>query len=209
MAVYVNPTISGVKVGETKRRIVETSIKLFSERSYATVTTRDIANAVGVKPASLYSHFPSKEGILRMIYTLFEENLERSRPKTSELVKHAETAPVREVMLRANFHYDPKIQETMDRIVTIAAMECRLDCISEEFLKRNIIDSVWENARVLVERLIELGRVEPFDVQAFLILHTNFAYSAALRNYTRYMVTMEDWYRGVNMLYGMLKPTGL
>jgi hypothetical protein len=56
--------------------------------------------------------------------------------------------------------------------------------------------------------MLELGRIEPLDIEAFLTLLINFCYSAALRNYTNHPVTREEWYSGVGLLYSLIKPTG-
>ena len=50
----------------TKRDIIlSTSAKLFRERGYSATSMRDIANAVGIKAASLYNHISSKQDILK------------------------------------------------------------------------------------------------------------------------------------------------
>ncbi len=44
-----------------RNRILDVAESLFQERGYTAVTMRDIAKAVGMRQASLYYHFPSKE----------------------------------------------------------------------------------------------------------------------------------------------------
>lgn len=44
--------------------ILSASLKLFAERGYAGASVRDLAAAAGVKPATIYAHYPSKEHIL-------------------------------------------------------------------------------------------------------------------------------------------------
>jgi AcrR family transcriptional regulator len=44
--------------------ILDAAAQLFTEKGFAATSTREIALAVGIKQASLYYHFPSKEGIL-------------------------------------------------------------------------------------------------------------------------------------------------
>ncbi|MBI1180914.1 MAG: TetR family transcriptional regulator [Alphaproteobacteria bacterium] len=47
----------------TRERIAVTAARLFSEHGFAGVSMRDIAEAVGVKAASLYNHFDDKESL--------------------------------------------------------------------------------------------------------------------------------------------------
>jgi len=47
----------------TKERILETALKLFSERGFEAVSVRDIAFEVGVKESAMYRHFSSKQAV--------------------------------------------------------------------------------------------------------------------------------------------------
>lgn len=44
--------------------IVDTAVRIFSERGYNATTMRDIAKEVGILPGSLYAHIESKEALL-------------------------------------------------------------------------------------------------------------------------------------------------
>lgn len=46
---------------KTKEKIVVDATILFARRGFEAVSIRDIASKIGVKPSSLYNHFPSKE----------------------------------------------------------------------------------------------------------------------------------------------------
>ena len=50
--------------GNTKQEILEASLELFSVQGFEATSISQIANAVGVRKASLYSHFGSKQAIL-------------------------------------------------------------------------------------------------------------------------------------------------
>ena len=52
---------------DTKQRILEKSLELFSTKGYDAVSVGEIAKAVGIKAPSLYNHFPSKQAIFDAI----------------------------------------------------------------------------------------------------------------------------------------------
>jgi AcrR family transcriptional regulator len=58
------PRIGGV---QRREEIVAAAARFFAEQGYHTVGMREIADAVGIKGASLYNHFGSKEEILYAI----------------------------------------------------------------------------------------------------------------------------------------------
>jgi AcrR family transcriptional regulator len=52
----------------TRRLILESSLRLFSDRGYARTSVRDIAQAVGITDAAIYYHFSSKRDLLRAVF---------------------------------------------------------------------------------------------------------------------------------------------
>ncbi len=68
--------MTGKTRGATRERIVEEAFTLFAERGYHAVPVKDIAEAVGIKDASLYNHFPSKQALFDAI---IERELTRAR----------------------------------------------------------------------------------------------------------------------------------
>lgn len=52
-----------MKQEDTKQKILDKALELFSEQGYDAVSVGQIAKAVGIKAPSLYNHFPSKQAI--------------------------------------------------------------------------------------------------------------------------------------------------
>lgn len=74
--------------GTTARaEILDAAAELFSTRGFATTSTRQIADAVGIRQASLYNHFATKNDILATLLDAtiaptveFDESLDDSEP---------------------------------------------------------------------------------------------------------------------------------
>ncbi len=56
-------SIPGTTDPSTRDRVADIAASLFADRGFAGVSMRDIAEAVGIKAASLYNHYPDKEAL--------------------------------------------------------------------------------------------------------------------------------------------------
>lgn len=63
---------------DTKQRIVDASLELFSTNGFEGVSVKQIADAVGIKDSSLYKHFTSKQEIFETIMSQMTERFETS-----------------------------------------------------------------------------------------------------------------------------------
>ena len=59
----------------TRERIVDEALTLFAAKGFKGTTVRNIADAVGIKDASLYKHFRSKQEILDTIVKQMYEQI--------------------------------------------------------------------------------------------------------------------------------------
>ena len=60
----------------TKEKIFDVALDLFSKKGYDSVSLREIAEEVGIKKSSIYSHYNSKEAILMDIFEYFTKQFE-------------------------------------------------------------------------------------------------------------------------------------
>jgi len=69
----INPVVEGDagkrsrRGPQTRSQILDSSLRLFSERGFARTTVRDIARDVGITDAAIYYHFTSKRELLEAL----------------------------------------------------------------------------------------------------------------------------------------------
>ena len=80
----------------TKEKIFDVSLDLFSKKGYDSVSLREIAEEVGIKKSSIYSHYPSKEAILMDIFNYFTQQFEFNPVINNEEIQLNENNPLLE-----------------------------------------------------------------------------------------------------------------
>lgn len=60
---------------DTKKKILDVALKLFSEKGYSAVYLNDIAKEVNIKAPSLYKHYKSKQDIFNSCVFAFKERI--------------------------------------------------------------------------------------------------------------------------------------
>lgn len=90
----------------TKEKIFDVSIDLFSQYGYDGVSIRQIAKEVGIKESSIYNHYQSKESILESILSYY----------INEMLK--EEAPVMQPKENLNMDFDHFYKEGSDRFIS-------------------------------------------------------------------------------------------
>ena len=78
-----------MKQEDTKQKILEKALELFSTQGYDSVSVGEIAKAVGIKAPSLYNHFPSKQAIFDAI---MESTAAQYEADTDQINIHVQNA---------------------------------------------------------------------------------------------------------------------
>ena len=81
--------------GNTKQEILEAALELFSVQGFEATSISQIANAVGIRKASLYSHFENKQAILdALVQEVLEQYGEHSLFARADWEKDASDLPL-------------------------------------------------------------------------------------------------------------------
>ena len=108
-------------MNKTKRKIFETSMKLFAEKGYDATSIEEITATVGVAKGTLYYHFSSKEEIFNF---LVEEGV--------KLLKNS-------IEIKTQ-----KLEKTMDKLRAIILIEIKVMIKYEDFMTI-LLSQIWGN----------------------------------------------------------------
>lgn len=158
--------------GNTKQEILNTSLTLFSTQGFEATSISQIADAVGVRKASLYSHFTSKQEILDALigwilgqydkHSVFVNSNWDSDAFTKD--KQGLSAKEVEQMILAQFHYilhDPLISKAR-KMLTIE--QFRNTQMAELQTKQNYTD-IMNYFTGLMRFLIGQGKLRDSDAE--------------------------------------------
>ena len=80
--------------GNTKREILDAALELFSVQGFEATSIAQIAGAVGIRKASLYSHFENKQAILdALVQEVLEQYEEHSLFARADRENYADSLP--------------------------------------------------------------------------------------------------------------------
>lgn len=163
----------------TKQKILNEALTLFSEKGYSSVYVGDIADAVGIKAPSLYKHYKSKQEIFDSCVKVFSERMEDIRTG----LRLPDTA-------KAGIDYQTVTTETLIEIANGLFMFYWQDDVAAKFRKMLMIER-YHNPELneLFEDLFINGAVRHEEkifsdlIQAKIIKNEN-PHIIALRFYT-------------------------
>ncbi len=150
---------------KTKQRVLDAALELFSTQGFEATSIAQIADAVGVRKASLYSHFDSKQDILDCLIQSIMERYSSHPVRSLAGCVDAELDPdgvVRLVteQIRYTIH-DPYVSRAR-KMLTIE--QYRNPELAKLKTKQSYTD-VLAFAEALMERLVASGRLKAFDTQ--------------------------------------------
>lgn len=143
--------------GNTKQEILDVALELFSRQGYEATSISSIADAVGIRKASLYSHFSSKQAILDEIVKIVLEKYDSHsfvlKKGMDNMPKNCDEAVA---MIKGQIHYianDPLISKAR-KMLTIE--QFRNAELSKLLTKQNYTD-IMNFFTAMVQNLIERG----------------------------------------------------
>ncbi|MDD6203453.1 MAG: TetR/AcrR family transcriptional regulator [Firmicutes bacterium] len=153
--------------GNTKQEILEAALELFSVQGFEATSVSQIADAVGIRKASLYSHFQNKQAILdAIVKEVLEQYAKHSIFAGTDWEKEADNLPLMPdeavQMIQGQIRYilhDPYISRARKMLVI---EQYRNPYLAKLQTKQNYSD-VLKYFTGLVKRLICQGTLAEDD----------------------------------------------
>ena len=154
----------------TKERIFETAVELFSKQGYHGTSIRDLAKTVGIKESSLYNHYSGKSSILDAI---LDYQMSGFKTAIAYLEKMEEssasiTDPV-ELWLAGMMEFVRILPPLTEPISRILINEMFLD----EQCRRFVLNSMFTAQKNLTEQLLSdmhaRGMIKDCDIRKIAV----------------------------------------
>jgi AcrR family transcriptional regulator len=182
MAVKHNPSaVPAQEHGKemtTKEKVFEVALDLFAQKGYDAVSMREIAEAVGIKKASLYSHFSSKDELLEKLFEYPMAKLTTDSPQGFDAEKEITSMGVEGFMTMASGVFNRWIAGSeMDKVWRVICIELYHSEPMKQFYGKFIGEAIafWSsNFDIMLKHKL----IKPSDPDALAMEYLSFYISA-------------------------------
>lgn len=168
-----------MKQEDTKQKILEKALELFSTLGYDSVSVGEIAKAVGIKAPSLYNHFPSKQAIFDAIMestaaqyeadtdqiNIHVQNAEQDIPVFTEISEDALFEKVRQI-----FEYSLH-NEAISRFRRMMTLEQFRSPELAALFSRRYVERVVDYHAGIFRALIAAGEIRAADPDTLAMMY--------------------------------------
>lgn len=168
-----------MKQEDTKQKILEKALELFSTQGYDSVSVGEIAKAVGIKAPSLYNHFPSKQAIFDAIMestaaqyeadtdqiNIHVQNVEQDIPVFTEISEDALFEKVRQI-----FEYSLH-NEAISRFRCMMTLEQFRSPELAALFSRRYVERVVDYHAGIFRALIAAGEIRAADPDTLAMMY--------------------------------------
>lgn len=168
-----------MKQEDTKQRILEKALELFSTQGYDAVSVGEIAKAVGIKAPSLYNHFPSKQAIFDAIVEataaqyqadtdridIHVQNSTQDIPVFAEITEDALVEKVNQIFLYSLHN------EAISRFRRMMTIEQFRSPALAELYSRRYVDHMVDYHAGIFRSLIAAGEIRDEDPDTLAMMY--------------------------------------
>jgi AcrR family transcriptional regulator len=188
---------------ESRTRLLDAAERLFHERGYSAVSMADIAEATGIRKASLYHHVPG--GKEELFVEVSVRTFERHKEGISKALVQAEAEFKAQLQAASRWMIDHA------PLGLLAMLQNDMPELTEENamgLEGQLMTSLWQPLTQVFEAAKERGEIRMVDadtfVGAFISMMDGLTYIGTTKVATRPMEEVAD--ELIDMMLNGLKP---
>ena len=155
-----------MKTKDTRTRILEAALHLFSKRGYLGATTREIAGRASVAEITLFRHFPTKEELLEEVVARYS-----FLPALKEMLPELRNMGYRESLTRIAGKFLHRLEEHRD-LIRIMQSEMAVYPSKVRKIYHSLIDEMFITLASYFTELQKQGKLRSFQpelgAEAFL-----------------------------------------
>jgi AcrR family transcriptional regulator len=160
---------------ETKQRILDTAIDLFSQKGYKGVSIRELARSVGIKESSIYNHYGSKDEILTAVLDLFTSKMEGTELKEDEIDERISALSPEEFWRAGTSKFMESTEDArVEKISLIVFQEMFRDGRARDIALRELFSRQQGLVELVFEKMKGRGMIGQLDTTA---LANTYSYS--------------------------------
>jgi AcrR family transcriptional regulator len=181
----------------TKERIFEAAVDLFSKQGYHGTSIRDLAKAVGIKESSLYNHYSGKSSIFDAILDYQMSGFKTAIAYLNEKEESSAsiTDPI-EFWLAGTMDFIRKLPPLSEPISRIVVNEMFLHEQCRQFVLHSMFPTLKSLAEKILSDMHARGMIKDCDIRKTAIQYVYMAQGLEIENKLLFMEghsTEENW----------------
>ena len=166
----------------SKQRILVCAAELFAEKGFTETSIRDLAAVVGMKGASIYNHFPSKNAILiHMLedYSAYNSDISKNK-NISRILRENPTTDGVLACFQLAFPWDQV--DYYLKVLCVLLQEQLRNPIVRKYMSEHFILRAELNTKTIIDTLKEFGAIrQDTDPDYWMKVTSSLFYAFALR----------------------------
>lgn len=150
-------------MNDTRERIIQSAIDLFSEHGYTETNMRAIAKNAGIKASSIYNHITSKSMLLEIIVNIYKEYTNKNTISKSLLADMMENQPADEIIRQLFYSFPKSDADQYRKILKIILHEQYREPIASAYMKDHFFGDTFRYIKGVLDTLVEHGKIAPAD----------------------------------------------
>ena len=182
----------------TREIIFDKAIEIISSVGFENMSMKVLANAVGIKTASMYNHFTSKKQILDSIYNYYCDHMFDNRPSLEEAKRVIENGTREEIYRAITFNFVSKEDQKKYRRMVLTAKIVMMRIFNDRRANQIFLEFSCQKPAAYVKELLDygvsIGKIESFDIDTYTNFLTGMLFSMGFKAFAgpNYIVSQLD-----------------